>query len=156
MNCTPLLGWSVDNLSNLFTPTVAFAGAYHLVLAVPSREHLAAIAYDFDALKTLMLKHDLTTVNIVWQESADVFHARNLFPVGGVVEDPATGAAAAALGGFLRSWDLVAAPAEVTVYQGADMGRPSTLTINIPATGGIEVSGFSTLISPHQSSNHSG
>ena len=32
----------------------------------------------------------------------DVFHARNPFPPGGVVEDPATGAAAAAFGGYLR------------------------------------------------------
>ena len=38
-----------------------------------------------------------------------VFHARNPFPPGGVVEDPATGAAAAAFGGYLRELGLVAA-----------------------------------------------
>ena len=35
-----------------------------------------------------------------WRESQYLFHSRNPFPVGGVVEDPATGAAAAALGGI--------------------------------------------------------
>ena len=58
--------------------------------------------YDFDALKRLMLDHDLTTVDLVWRQDEHTFHARNPFPVGGVVEDPATGAAAAAFGAYLR------------------------------------------------------
>ena len=43
-----------------------------------------------------------TTTNLFWSESATTFHARNPFPPGGAVEDPATGAAAAAFGGYLR------------------------------------------------------
>ena len=50
-----------------------------------------------------MLEHDLTTVDLVHREDATTFHARNPFPVGGVVEDPATGAAAAAFGAYLRA-----------------------------------------------------
>ena len=49
-----------------------------------------------------MLEHDLTTVDLVHREDATTYHARNPFPVGGVVEDPATGAAAAAFGAYLR------------------------------------------------------
>ena len=45
-----------------------------------------------------MLDADLTTLQLVWREAPDRFRARDPFPVGGVVEDPATGAAAAALG----------------------------------------------------------
>ena len=78
-----------------------------------------------------MLDHDLTTVALVWREDTRVFHARNPFPVGGVVEDPATGAAAAAFGHYLRDTGNVTAPATVTVHQGVDMGRPSLLTITI-------------------------
>ncbi len=59
------------------------------------------------------------------------FHARNPFPVGGVVEDPATGAAAAAFGAYLRELGLVRPPANVTILQGHDMGRPSRLTVGI-------------------------
>ena len=49
-----------------------------------------------------MLDLDLTTVDLVCREDETTFHARNPFPVGGVVEDPATGAAAAAFGDYLR------------------------------------------------------
>ena len=80
-----------------------------------------------------MLANDLTTVDLVHREDEHTFHARNPFPVGGVVEDPATGAAAAAFGAYLREQGLVTAPATVTVHQGVDMGRPSLLTIDIQA-----------------------
>ena len=54
-----------------------------------------------------MAARDWTTVQLVWREDADAFHARDPFPPGGVVEDPATGAAAAAFGGYLRALGLV-------------------------------------------------
>jgi len=72
-------------------------------------------------------------VDLVQREDAHTFHARNPFPVGGVVEDPATGAAAAAFGAYLREQGLVTPPATVTVHQGVDMGRPSVLTIELEA-----------------------
>ena len=78
-----------------------------------------------------MLDLDLTTVDLVYREDETTFHARNPFPVGGVVEDPATGAAAAAFGDYLRDARHVTPPATVTVHQGVDMGRPSLLTIDI-------------------------
>ncbi|MDX1508248.1 MAG: PhzF family phenazine biosynthesis protein, partial [Woeseiaceae bacterium] len=61
--------------------------------------------------------------------------------VGGVVEDPATGAAAAALGGYLRGAGIVQAPATLTIRQGEAMGRRSLLSVSIPTEGGIVVSG---------------
>ncbi len=83
-----------------------------------------------------------TTIQLVWRQSPDVFHSRVPFPVGGVVEDPATGAAAAALGAYLRELGLVQPPATVTIHQGDDMGRPSLLSVEIdPGSGGIRVSG---------------
>lgn len=135
------LGWSLDELDPAIPPARAYAGAWHLVLAAARSERLATLDYDYDALKTLMLDDDLTTVQLVWREGEGVFHSRNPFPVGGVVEDPATGAAAAALGGYLRDAGLVAAPATVLIRQGEAMGRPSRLTVEIPASGGIVVSG---------------
>ena len=52
-----------------------------------------------------MLERDLTTVDARPPQDATTFHARNPFPVGGVVEDPATGAAAAAFGAYCARWD---------------------------------------------------
>lgn len=135
------LGWQVDELDPAIPPMLANAGAWHLVLAVSTRERLAALDYDFDDLKSLMLEHDLTTAQLIWRENDRLFHARNPFPVGGVVEDPATGAAAAALGGYLRDTQLLEAPAQIEIRQGDAMGRPSQLFIDVPKSGGITVSG---------------
>lgn len=136
-----ILGWRDRDLDRSIPPAVAFAGVQHLVLAVGSAGRLARLDYDFEALKALMLRDDLTTLQLIWRERPDVFHSRNPFPVGGVVEDPATGAAAAALGGYLRDAGLLPAPALITIHQGETMGRPSLLSVHIPASGGIVVSG---------------
>ena len=135
------LGWERSDLDNSIPPAKAYAGAWHLILAVADASRLSELDYDFDSLKALMLREGLTTLQLVWRELPDVFHSRNPFPVGGVVEDPATGAAAAALGGYLREANLVTAPSTILIRQGEAMGRPSRLTVEIPTTGGIVVTG---------------
>lgn len=128
-----LLDWSREELDRSLPPRIANAGARHLILAAATQERLGRLDYDFDGLKSFMLRLDLTTVDLVWREHPDQFHARNPFPVGGVVEDPATGAAAAAFGAYLRQIGAVTPPARVRVLQGQDMGRPSELLIDIEA-----------------------
>lgn len=135
------LGWELSDLDKSIPPARAYAGAWHLVLAVADPLRLAELDYDFDRLKAVMLSDGLTTLQLVWWEHPDVLHSRNPFPVGGVVEDPATGAAAAALGGYLREAKLVAVPATFLIRQGEAMGRPSRLKVEIPAAGGIVVTG---------------
>lgn len=146
-----VLHWDRSELDDSIPPAVAFAGAWHLVIAAGSAGRLASLDYDFEALKALMLAADLVTLQLVWRETPNVFHARNPFPVGGVVEDPATGAAAAALGGYLRDAGLIEAPATLLVRQGEAMGRPSRINVHIPAAGGVSVSGQAiTLDQPDQ------
>jgi PhzF family phenazine biosynthesis protein len=135
------LGWSPDVLDEAVPPYVAYAGAYHPVLAVGSRQVLAGLDYDYGALAALMAEQGWTTLQLVHRESPDLFHARDPFPPGGVVEDPATGAAAAALGGYLRGLGLVPHSRRVVIRQGEDMGRPSELIVDIPEDGGIAVTG---------------
>ncbi|MFJ7075655.1 PhzF family phenazine biosynthesis protein [Streptomyces sp. NPDC098781] len=143
-----ILGWSPADLDPSLPPRVAFGGARHPILAATTRERLADLDYDMGALAALMAREDWTTVDLLWRESPTVFHARNPFPPGGVVEDPATGAAAAAFGGYLRELELVATPATLTIHQGVDMGRPSTITVTVPAEPdtGIGVTGTAVRI----------
>jgi PhzF family phenazine biosynthesis protein len=122
-----------DDLDPALPAKIAYAGARHLILAARSRQRLAELEYDFQGLTAFMLDRDLTTVALVWRERDDMYHSRNPFPVGGVVEDPATGAAAAAFGAYLRELGIVALPASISIHQGDDMGRPSRLTVDIPA-----------------------
>ena len=135
------LRWSRDDLDESLPPRIAYAGVYHPVIAAVSRDRLRGLHYDFDALADLMRARDWTTIQLVWREDDTSFHARNPGAGIGVVEDPATGAAAAALGGYLRELRLVTPPASVTVIQGEDMGRPGRLEVHIPVTGGIAVTG---------------
>lgn len=140
------LRWDASDLDLSIPPARAYGGAWHLVLAVKHTECLAALDYDFEQLKAVMQKNGLITLQLIWRESTEIFHSRNPFPVGGVVEDPATGAAAAALGGYLRAANLVTAPTTLRIRQGEAMGRPSLLKVEIPVTGGIVVSGTAVKI----------
>ncbi len=136
-----LLGWMPSELDVRLPPRVAFAGARHLILAAAQDGRLRSLEYEFDGLRTLMIEHDLTTVALVRRTDTLRFRSRNAFPVGGVVEDPATGAAAAALGAYLRELGAIDPPATLTVWQGVEMGRPSELTVDVPQRGGISVTG---------------
>jgi PhzF family phenazine biosynthesis protein len=138
LNC---LGWKEDDLDPGIPPINAFAGAWHYILAVARRDTLANLDYDFDALKNLMQREGLTTLQLVWRERDDLFHSRNPFPVGGILEDPATGAAAAALGGYLRDARLVDAPFRFQIRQGEYMSMSSLIHVAVPEDSGIIVSG---------------
>ncbi len=143
------LRWSADELDAALPPRLSFAGAWHPIIAAATRARLADLDYDFDGLAAIMTANDWTTVDLVWRESPTVFHARNPFPPGGVYEDPATGAAAAAFGAYLRHEGLVTAPATLTIHQGTDMGRPSVIRVQVPAdhAHGIGVSGTAVPLS---------
>ncbi len=136
-----VLGWKRDDLDDSIPCAKIYAGAWHLLLAVSTANCLEKLDYDFEKLKAIMLNADLTTLQLVWREKTDVFHSRNPFPVGGVVEDSATGAAAAALGGYLRATKLIPLPSTFIIRQGEAMGRPSRLTVDVPKSGGIVVTG---------------
>jgi PhzF family phenazine biosynthesis protein len=135
------LDWNLDDLDPNIPPARAFGGNWHLVLAVKSKQRLDNLSYNFEALKKIMLDDDLTTLQLIWRENDELIHSRNPFPVGGVIEDSATGAAAVALGGYLREAQIITAPKNIHIFQGEIMGRPSKLHLWIPKAGGITVSG---------------
>jgi PhzF family phenazine biosynthesis protein len=127
-------GLSVDDLDPDFAPALANAGVTHAVLALHDRATLAAMAYDFAPMRDLMLREGLTTISLLWREGSDSFVARNAFASGGVVEDPATGAAAAALGGLLV--DRGRAAGHFRIRQGEDMGAPSRIEVEVSGVVG--------------------
>ncbi|MFJ6250557.1 MULTISPECIES: PhzF family phenazine biosynthesis isomerase [unclassified Streptomyces] len=141
------LRWSRQDLDPALPPHVAFGGNEHLILASATRERLAALDYDFDALAEVMHRHGWTTLQLVWRENPELFHARDPFPVGGVIEDPATGAAAAALGGYLRTLHALPPTGTFTIHQGEDLGRPSLLRVEASTSHPrVRVSGHAVAI----------
>lgn len=142
------LRWRRDDLDPDYPIRLANAGSEHLVLVTRTRERLADLDYDFEALAGLMREHALITVLLVWPEGRKLFHARNPFAGSGVVEDPATGAAAAAFGGYLRELHKIGATAGFTIRQGVEMGRPSHIEVSVlKGEPGVRVRGSASAIS---------
>lgn len=142
-----LFGYAPADLDPRIAPALAHAGADHLVLALSSRAALAAMRYQLDAGRVLMAHHGLVTIVLAWAEHAGRFHTRNPFASGGVYEDPATGAGAAALAGYLRDigWPH---GGRIEIVQGEDMGMRSRLTAEIGDQSGasIRVSGSARMM----------
>lgn len=142
-----ILGLTETDLDPRLPLAQSFAGNTHPVVAVASRERFDAFGFDPAALRALMDERGWAgTVTVVHAESpdAEVFEARNLFPVGDITEDPATGSAAASLGAYLRDRVGRAVPFAFTVLQGRHVGRPSELRVDVPTSGGVRVSGTAT------------
>lgn len=141
---------NIEHLAPEYPIRFAFAGAKHIILFVKERKTVVDMTYPLDHVKALMAEESLVTISLLWNESDEVFHARNAFASGGVYEDPATGAAAAALAGYLRDINWPGKKA-FTILQGADMGMPSRLLVEYTPNIGesVKVSGEVRHISDH-------
>lgn len=118
-----LFGYTRSQLDTKIEPAHIHAGADHLLIALGSRQDLAAMEYSFEEGRAFMQLHDYVTIMLVWRENDQLFHVRNAFASGGMLEDPATGAAAAAFSGYLRDirWPH---GNKLKLVQGVDLGIP--------------------------------
>ena len=117
-----LFGLTSSDLDERVQPALMDAGSNELLLALHNRDTLAAMHYDLNQGRTLMHEAGLVGIHLIHIDEAGVVHARNAFASGGVLEDPATGAAAAALGGYLRDQNYPGYLNGIDIIQGEDMG----------------------------------
>jgi PhzF family phenazine biosynthesis protein len=142
-----LLGLARDDLDPGHPPRLAFAGNPHPLLVIAEQTVFDGFAFDPLRARALMDAAAWPATIIVLHELGDgEWEARNVFPVGTITEDPATGAAAAATGAYLRATGAVAPPARVRIHQGRHVGRPGLLEVGIPVGGGITVTGAAVRI----------
>lgn len=136
-----LFGLAPADLDPAFPPLIAHGGADHAVLALRERGVLAAMRYDFEAGRALMAREGWTTISLIHFAAPDRVNARNAFAIGGVVEDAATGAAAAALAGAMvdRDWNGLRRGGRFSILQGEDMGSPSELLVEVTGEPGASV-----------------
>jgi PhzF family phenazine biosynthesis protein len=133
-----LFGYRGGDLDSRIPPALANGGANHLLLALSSRTALSAMKYELNAGRELMKRWGLATIALVHAENQQRFHARNPFASGGVYEDPAPGAAAAAFAGYLRD---IGGPhgGAIDFLQGDDMDVPSRLHAEITEEKGASI-----------------
>lgn len=145
-----LFGLGGFDLDPRFAPRLARAGANFAIFMLKERAILAHMSYPFDKMRAAMARRDLVTISLLVHTGPRSFASRNAFASGGVVEDPATGAAAAALGGALvdLDWDGLAKGGTFHVMQGEDMGYPSRIEVAVTGTLGasVRVSGETRLL----------
>ncbi|SOC89041.1 phenazine biosynthesis protein PhzF family [Curtobacterium sp. 314Chir4.1] len=142
-----LLGLTSDDLAEGFPVLESFAGNWHPVLVLADEDLFHQFRFAPAPLADLMLEAGWSgTVTVLHRTAPLEYDARNLFPVGRITEDPATGSAAASTGAYLREVGAVGAGDRVVIRQGRHVGRPSVLLVDVPATGGITVTGGATPI----------
>ena len=130
------VGLGVDGLDPDLPAGVAAAGVPFaflpvrpdaVALAVPDLPAVAAAAADQTGLVVVAVDREKSTA-----------HVRVFCPQVGVAEDPATGSAAVALGVFLGGRGVLAdGPPVLRIAQGAEMGRPSALEVQVRIAGGV-------------------
>jgi len=135
-------------------PEIASCGLPFLIVELRDAAALARARLDHAIWRELLAGASTKEVYLVTRDAgADAdFQVRMFAPAAGVAEDPGTGSAAAALGGWLG---LREAPADGTqryvIAQGIEMGRPSRLEIEIEKRAGqvtaVRVGGGAVLVS---------
>jgi trans-2,3-dihydro-3-hydroxyanthranilate isomerase len=136
-------------------PEFASCGFPLLIVELADAAALGRARLDLGLWQRLLGDAWSRDVYLISRDSADPeadFQVRMFAPGAGIAEDPATGAAAAALGGWLG---LREAPADGTtrrlIAQGIEMGRPSRLEIEIEKHAGmvraVRVGGSAVLVS---------
>jgi trans-2,3-dihydro-3-hydroxyanthranilate isomerase len=100
-------------------------GMPHVYVRLDTVEQLAALRPDMNALQ--QLPDSFGTGFNVFAGSGTAYTTRMFAPADGVPEDPATGSAAGPLACHLLRHGVIDSGTEVTISQGASVGRPSTL-----------------------------
>lgn len=142
-----LIGARPADLDPAHPPALAYAGNRHPLIVLAEAAQFDSFGFDPAAARALMDAEAWPATIIVLRAlGADRWEARNIFPVGTLIEDPATGAAAAATGAYVRATGAVTPPGRIRIEQGRHVGRPGLLTVDIPVSGGITVSGTAVRI----------
>lgn len=134
----------LTDLNPNITPLLANAGNNHLVLCLSERETLVNFSYDFEPVRGLMLEDNVLTLavmvfgNIRPESTSQTIYIRNPFAAGDVYEDPATGAAAAAVSGWIRDQHILPVN-RLVFHQGEEMGVPCVLETHFSNENGSPI-----------------
>jgi PhzF family phenazine biosynthesis protein len=133
------LGLDVADLAD--PPLWVDTGSEQLVVALASAEAVQRAQPGLEALVRVTADGPRAQAYVFAQEGPDSVVARFFFTKGSsLLEDPATGSAAANLGGWYLA-QITALPLERTISQGRETGRPSRLRLRVDEDGAIFVAG---------------
>jgi len=140
------LGIAVDDIGFGDFPTSCWsAGNGFTFVPVKSLDAVARAKPNRAVFDSALVEPLHGAIFIFTRETAEAghdFYARMFAPIMGVLEDPATGSAAAAFAGVLsRFGGFQDGAHSVTIEQGYEMGRPSLITLGLTLQGGALTAG---------------
>jgi len=150
-----MVGLTEDDLDPRLPVEMVSCGLPYHCIPLRSADAVGRAVLDMAAWKRLLADswaHHVYLLSLDAEgEGVDV-RVRMFAPGSGVAEDPATGSAAAALGGYLSAADgSESASLRWTVEQGLEIGRPSLLYVEAEreagATAVVRVGGSAVLVS---------
>jgi trans-2,3-dihydro-3-hydroxyanthranilate isomerase len=128
-----------DIVTSRHQPLEASVGLQFAFAELRSLESLGRAAPNVTGFNEAALKHpnprDRFSLFLYARTGENSVRARMFAPLNNILEDPATGSAAAALGGLLASLGRSDA-FELSIEQGVEMGRPSYLAVSVKQRDG--------------------
>jgi trans-2,3-dihydro-3-hydroxyanthranilate isomerase len=116
-------------------PCTASAGVPFLMIPVADLEALGRARLDLTRWRSMLADAWAPHVYVLCHDGDRRLRVRMFAPAMGIAEDPATGAAAAALPAYLaRQFALGVGPHAWTVLQGIEVGRPSQVDLRFDVT----------------------
>lgn len=140
-----VLGIDTADLHHKLAPSIWSCGVAFWIVPVRDVDVLARVAIDMSVWSERFQYSASEEFYVLApvDDSFDTWQARMFAPAFGLIEDPATGAAAAASAGFLAgSRQLVDGPMRWVIRQGVEMGRPSEITVELDRRGSEVVAVF--------------
>ncbi len=119
-----------DFLMGDYAPQAVSCGLPFLFIPLKSQESLAQATLKRDRWESLLANSWADCVYLfTFETQSAAVRSRMFAPSLGIEEDPATGSAAAALGGYLGIRDQRNGLLQWQIEQGIEMGRPSSLIV---------------------------
>jgi trans-2,3-dihydro-3-hydroxyanthranilate isomerase len=123
------LGLTAKDFAAGLQPEYVSTGVFNLMVPLRNQASLARIAMNTTELGKLLGKNATMAYCFV-VNGADKASARGMLPWG-LYEDAATGSAAGSLGAYLVKYGKLAAGHTLSILQGAEMGRPSNIEVEV-------------------------
>ena len=147
----PILGVKEDSFSEELKPQVVSTGLRDLIVIVNDEDILNSIKPDFDSMKDVSKKYDITGLHVaaILEDTASFVAARNFAPLVGIDEEAATGTSNGALLCYLKDKKALPWKQEYRIEQGKEMNCLSYIFGKF-INGDIWIGGTATVIGKRQ------
>jgi trans-2,3-dihydro-3-hydroxyanthranilate isomerase len=127
------LGLSPSDFDAKLEPEIVFTGIFNLMVPLRNRAALRKIAMNMNELRKVQGKNTTMSYCFALEGNGKAF-SRGMLPWE-LYEDAATGSAAGSLGAYLVKHGRLAPGHTLSILQGAEMGRPSHIEVEVTQSG---------------------